>query len=198
MGSRPSTTSSRLRAGTGAGIDDCVDVTDAAEVAHDTADVTDIAGGLRAAGLAPTSRRRLVLEALGDRTRPVSAHELYVELAGSGHRVGMSTVYRTLSALADAGLLHVFAGEGETREARYRRCDSERHYHLVCRRCGDVAEQPADDELWLERIAAAADFCPDPRQTELYGVCGTCLRTARRPDRHNRDVGETDPPVDPG
>lgn len=195
MGSRPSTTSSRPRAGTGTGTGDCIDPADVAEVADDIADVTDIAGRLRAAGLTPTPRRRQVAEALGDRSRPVSAHELYVELAGSGHRVGMSTVYRTLSALADAGLLHVFAGEGEAREARYRRCAPGRHYHLVCRRCGDVAEQPAsDDERWLEHIAAATDFCPDPRQTELYGVCGTCLRTARRPARRNRRAGETEPP----
>ena len=135
----------------------------------------EIAVRLRAAGLSPTPRRRQVLEALGDRRRPVSAHELYVELAGAGRRVGMSTVYRTLSALAEAGLLHVFAADGE---ARYRPCDPGRHYHLVCRRCGDVLEQPADEADWLDRIAAAADFTPDLRQTELYGVCGTCRRTA--------------------
>lgn len=180
MGSCPSTASPRARAGTGAGTGAGID---------DRAAIADVAGRLRAAGLAPTPRRRLVLEVLGDRTRPVSAHELYVELAGSGHQVGMSTVYRTLSALADAGLLHVFAGEGE---ARYRRCDPGRHYHLVCRRCGDVAEQPAgNDQLWLERIAAATGFCPDPRQAELYGVCGNCVRTAGRTGRH---TGEAGPP----
>jgi Fur family ferric uptake transcriptional regulator len=153
----------------------------------------DIAAWLRAAGLVPTPRRRQVLEALGDRRRPISAHELYVEMAGAGQRVGMSTVYRTLSALADAGLLHVFAGDGDSREARYRRCDPGRHYHLVCRSCGDVTEQPAgEEETWLERIAASADFVPDPRQTELYGVCGSCRRTARRGGEHFGDAGSLD------
>ncbi|MCO5968287.1 Fur family transcriptional regulator [Actinoallomurus soli] len=130
---------------------------------------------LRAAGLSPTRRRRQVLEALDGRRRPIGAHELYVELAGQGHRVGMSTVYRTLAALADAGLLHVFIRDGET---RYRPCAPGRHYHLVCRRCGDVQEHPAaDDGAWLDAIAAEADFEPDPRQAEVYGVCGSCLRT---------------------
>jgi Fur family ferric uptake transcriptional regulator len=136
----------------------------------------DIAARLRIAGLAPTQRRRQVLAAIGDRRRPVSAHELYVELAGTGQRVGMSTVYRTLSALVDAGLLHAFVADGE---ARYRACHPGRHYHLVCRSCGDVTELPADDGGWLEDIAAAADFAPDPRPTELRGVCGTCRRAAR-------------------
>jgi Fe2+ or Zn2+ uptake regulation protein len=61
----------------------------------------------------------------------------------------------------------------------------------VCRRCGDVTEQPArEEEAWLERIAASADFAPDPRQTELYGVRGNCRRTARRKaDERSGDTG---------
>ncbi|GAA4605441.1 Fur family transcriptional regulator [Actinoallomurus liliacearum] len=135
----------------------------------------EIAVRLRAAGLSPTRRRRQVLEALEGKRRLAGAHELYVELAGQGHPVGMSTVYRTLSALADAGLLHVFVRDGET---RYRPCAPGRHYHLVCRRCGDVHEHPAcDDGIWLDRIAVEVDFEPDPRLAEVYGVCGRCLRT---------------------
>lgn len=138
------------------------------------ADADEVAARLCSAGLAPTQRRRQVLEAVEHRQRPISAHELYVELAGQGDRVGMSTVYRALSALAEAGLLHAFAGDGET---RYRLCTTGRHYHLICRRCGAVREYPADDDgAWLDRIAAEADFEPDPRKAELQGVCGSCLR----------------------
>ena len=139
--------------------------------------VDEIAARLRTAGLSPTRRRRQVLQAVDGRRRPVGAHELYVELAGQGHRVGMSTVYRTLSALAEAGLLHVFTRDGET---CYRPCAPGRHYHLVCRRCGEVDEHPAADDgtgTWLDhRIMAEADFHPDPRQAELHGVCGRCVR----------------------
>lgn len=144
----------------------------------------EIATRLRAAGLSPTLRRRQVMEAIEGRRRPVGAHELYVELAARGHRVGMSTVYRTLAALAESGLLHVFAHEGET---RYRPCTPGLHYHLVCRRCGDVQEQSAaDDGSWLNRIAAETGFIPDPPQAEVHGVCGACRRADggdARPDR---------------
>ncbi|MFB9832940.1 Fur family transcriptional regulator [Actinoallomurus acaciae] len=140
-------------------------------------DADEVAARLRSAGLSPTRRRRQVLEAIEHRQRPVGAHELYVELARRGHGVGMSTVYRALSALAEAGLLHAFAGDGET---RYRLCTAGRHYHLVCRRCGTVREYPADDDgAWLDRIAAEADFEPDPRKAEVQGVCGSCLRADR-------------------
>jgi Fur family ferric uptake transcriptional regulator len=141
----------------------------------------EIAVRLRAAGLSPTRRRRQLLAALDGRRRPVAAHELYVELAGQGDRVGMSTVYRTLSALAEAGFLHAFTRDGET---CYRPCAPGRHYHLVCRRCGEVHEHPAaDDGTWLDGIRAKTDFHLDPRQAELHGVCGRCLRTgAERPE----------------
>ena len=136
--------------------------------------VDEIAVRLRSAGLSPTRRRRQVLKALDGRRRPVGAHALYAELAGRGDPVGMSTVYRTLSALADAGLLHVFTRDGET---CYRPCDPGRHYHLVCRTCGEVHEHPAaEDGTWLDRITVEADFHPDPRQAEVHGVCGPCLR----------------------
>jgi Fur family ferric uptake transcriptional regulator len=85
----------------------------------------------------------------------------------------MSTVYRTLGALAYAGLLHVFVQDGE---ARYRACGPGRHYHLVCRRCGTVAEHTADLGGRLEQIRAEADFEPDSRHAEVYGVCGACCR----------------------
>lgn len=139
----------------------------------DTAD-DEIAVRLRAAGLSPTSRRRQVLEALKGRRRPVGAHELYVELATGGDRIGMSTVYRTLAALAESGLLHAFAYEGET---RYRPCAPGLHYHLVCRHCGDVQEHSAaDGGSWLNRITAETGFTPDPPQAEVHGVCAACRR----------------------
>jgi Fur family ferric uptake transcriptional regulator len=138
--------------------------------------VDEIAARLRSAGLSPTRRRRQVLAALDGRRRPIGAHELYVDLAAQGDRVGMSTVYRTLSALAEAGLLYVFTRDGET---CYRPCAPGRHYHLVCHSCGEVHEHPAaDDGSWLDRIRAETGFRPDPRQAELHGVCGRCLRTA--------------------
>jgi Fur family ferric uptake transcriptional regulator len=137
----------------------------------------EIAALLRAAGLSPTPRRRQVLEALGRRQRPVSAHELYVEMVGAGRRIGMSTVYRTLSALAEGGLLHVFESDGET---RYRCCTLGRHYHLVCRRCGTVQDHPvADEDRWLARLCSEADFAPDLRHADVPGVCGNCLRSGR-------------------
>jgi Fur family ferric uptake transcriptional regulator len=129
---------------------------------------------LRAAGLAPTVQRRVVLTALSGRQRPVSAFEIHAHLRRQGHTVGLTTVYRTLHALTDAGLVHTFARDGEQ---TYRHCRYGPHQHLVCEVCGLVIERPVSDAAtWIERIGAEDDFVPNPQHTDLLGVCGACRR----------------------
>ncbi|MGW5366511.1 Fur family transcriptional regulator [Actinopolymorpha pittospori] len=129
---------------------------------------------LRAAGLAPTGQRRIVLAALAGRQRPVSALEIHAHLRTRGHAVGLTTVYRTLHALTDAGLVHSFARDGET---TYRHCRYGPHQHLVCEVCGLVIERPVRDTAsWVEQIGAEDDFVPNPQHTDLLGMCGACHR----------------------
>jgi Fur family ferric uptake transcriptional regulator len=86
--------------------------------------------------------------------------------------VGLTTVYRTLHALADVRLVHVFQRNGEH---TYRHCRYGPHHHLICQACGLVIESPAQAiAALMEQISAGADFRPDPQQADLVGVCGTC------------------------
>lgn len=138
----------------------------------------DPAAELRSAGLVPTARRRVVLTALESRQRPVSAIELHERLRGEGYRIGLTTVYRTLNALTEAGLVHSFHRDGEL---TYRYCwQNRRHHHLVCEACGLVIERPAGDLApWLEWLRAETGFVPNPDHTDLVGLCGTCQRDHR-------------------
>jgi Fur family ferric uptake transcriptional regulator len=132
----------------------------------------DVAAELRAAGLAPTLGRRTVLTALEGRQRPASAIEVHDQLRRDGHPVGLTTVYRTLHALAEVGLVHVFHRNSEH---TYRHCRYGPHHHLICQACGLVIERPAQDfAALMEQISADADFLPNPQQADLLGVCGTC------------------------
>jgi Fur family ferric uptake transcriptional regulator len=135
------------------------------------------AGQWRAAGLAPTARRRSVLAVLEGRDRPVSAIEIYQELRERGDPIGLTTVYRTLHALVDAGLAHAFPRGGEL---TYRHCHDYPHHHLVCNVCGLVIERPAEAVArWLEQVYIEADFQPDPGHSDLRGVCGPCARAGQ-------------------
>src|SRR5690625_983129 len=82
-----------------------------------------------------TRQRAAVYELLEDTSGFRSAQQLHALLSDAGHSVGLATVYRTLTALAEAGEVDVLrAGDGES---LFRRCvRTEHHHHLVCRECG--------------------------------------------------------------
>jgi Fur family ferric uptake transcriptional regulator len=112
-----------------------------------------------------------VLEALDGQAMPVSAGNLYAILRAAGAGIGLTSVYRILHVFVEKGLVHAFAGS----EQRYRTCVSVPHAHLVCRSCGLVIEEPADNaRRWLPDV----DFEIDVDNVSVYGVCGPCRRGA--------------------
>lgn len=103
-----------------------------------------------------------------------SAQELYADLRRSGSRVGLTTVYRTLSTLADSGAVDVLRGADG--EAAYRWCATDRHHHhLVCRDCGSTVEvQGSAVERWADRVAADHGYSDVSHTVEVFGRCGEC------------------------
>lgn len=120
-----------------------------------------------------TKQRQAISELLNERTEFASAQTLHDELRARGHAIGLTTVYRNLAALADAGDVDVLTqDDGET---LYRKCSSEHHHHLVCRSCGATAEVSGDAvELWAERVAAEHGFTAVDHTFELVGLCARC------------------------
>lgn len=86
-----------------------------------------------------TRQRAAVAAALDEVDEFRSAQELHDVLKHRGDSVGLTTVYRTLQSLADAGEVDVLrTTDGES---VYRRCSTgEHHHHLVCRVCGKAVE----------------------------------------------------------
>jgi Fur family transcriptional regulator, ferric uptake regulator len=155
---------------------------------------------LRAAGLPLSRPRRLVLEALRGRDRPVTAQDLRWELklrcrASSAARAapGLTTVYRILALLAARNLVHRFYRDGQT---AYRLCPPRRHDHLLCRCCGRVQEYVGGQtQEWVNRLVAEEGFAADDYQTEVVGLCATCrpgpdaqspLAACPAPGKHHR------------
>ncbi|MDP3713408.1 MAG: transcriptional repressor [Mycobacteriales bacterium] len=103
-----------------------------------------------------------------------SAQELHELLRAQGDPVGLTTVYRHLQALVDAGEVDVLhPGPGE---AVYRRCSTDaHHHHLVCRRCGTSVEIDGPEvEAWLAKVVKKHGFREVTHSLELYGVCTSC------------------------
>ncbi|MBV6702498.1 transcriptional repressor [Kitasatospora aureofaciens] len=125
-----------------------------------------------------TPQRTEVLRALAGCEDFVSTQLLHAGLLATGSRVGLSTVYRTLTALAAVGRADVVRDTNGEKLFRYRPGADHRHY-LICRRCG--LSQPVDSttvEAWAERVAETSGFADVQHTVELTGTCATCQATA--------------------
>jgi Fur family ferric uptake transcriptional regulator len=122
----------------------------------------------------PTRQRVAVAAVLDAMEQFRSAQEIHAELARRGNPVGLSTVYRTLSAMADDGQVDTLLREDG--EALYRRCSgTAHHHHLVCRSCGATVEVDGPAvERWADRVAADHGFDDVTHTLEIFGRCARC------------------------
>ena len=126
---------------------------------------TEPSGALR-----PTKQRLAVAEALRTYDGFHSAQEIHSRLDGA---VGLATVYRTLTALAEAGA--VDAMRSEDGETIYRRCSDSHHHHLVCRTCGATVEVEGPTvERWTRAIAEEHGYADVSHSLEIFGTCPAC------------------------
>lgn len=120
-----------------------------------------------------TVRHDAVRQALAATGTFVSAQDLHAQLRASGHRIGLTTVYRALAAMAESGEADVLTAEGQQ---VYRACGSEHHHHhLVCRHCGKTVEVSGPAvERWAEAIGRQHGFADVTHTLEIFGTCGDC------------------------
>lgn len=132
------------------------------------AETARLPGGGRA-----TRQAAAVREALAARDGFTSAQDLHAELRRSGGGVGLTTVYRHLQSLADAGTVDVLrTPEGES---VYRICGTGHHHHLVCRACGRTVEiEGREVERWTRKVAEAEGFVDVDHTVEVFGTCAAC------------------------
>ena len=128
---------------------------------------------------ARATRQRAAVSALLDNVDDFrTAQQLHDLLRSRGEGVGLTTVYRALQSLADAGEVDVLrTGGGET---AYRRCRSTgHHHHLVCRTCGRTVEVAGPAvERWADRVAAEHGFTDVSHTIEVFGTCASCAAPA--------------------
>jgi Fur family ferric uptake transcriptional regulator len=137
-------------------------------------------GALSDRGYRITKARRAVCEVLSkSHDEHLSAADIY-ELARetTGARLDRSTVYRTLEALEDAGVLaHSHLGHGPS---VYHLSEDAGHQHLICRSCGaTVTLHEAEAALLARRITESTGFVPDPNHFALSGLCADCAAKNR-------------------
>jgi Fur family ferric uptake transcriptional regulator len=123
--------------------------------------------------LRPTRQRRAVAAALDRCAEFRTAQQVHEVLKDAGDNVGLSTVYRALQAMADAGEIDVLRSDAG--EASYRRCSDSHHHHLVCRSCGATVEVEGPAvEKWTRGVAEEHGFRDVSHTLEIFGTCANC------------------------
>jgi Fe2+ or Zn2+ uptake regulation protein len=127
---------------------------------------------LRAAGYRVTPQRLTIHRTLVELGRHVDAEELLTAVGERLPNVSLPTVYASLDALEEAGLVRRVAAARGRALYDARPVD---HHHLVCRRCGAVED--FDASVPLDGALASArkhGFAADGAEVVVHGLCATC------------------------
>ena len=135
---------------------------------------------LRQAGLRSTPQRLAIAREVFSRQHPTVA-EIYAVVRRTFPTIGLATIYNTLKAMTERGLVR------ELPFADAIRFDANLtpHANLVCTRCGAIEDCGACDDLVVairNRVEDRSGFQPESQRVDLYGLCRTCAeapRTAR-------------------
>jgi Fur family zinc uptake transcriptional regulator len=123
---------------------------------------------------------KMIVEALRDVGRPVSAYELIEELRSKAS-LAPQTVYRSLDRLIAEGQAHRLESLNAFVACRHASHEGETAVFAICNDCGTVSE--FDEPAAVDRLAAwarKAKFAVDRMTLELRGRCRECVaRTAR-------------------
>jgi Fur family ferric uptake transcriptional regulator len=120
-------------------------------------------------GMRMTEQRRVIARVLADSDDHPDVEELYRRSVAIDDRISISTVYRTVKLLEDAGIVerHDFR-EGR---ARYEQMRDEHHDHLINLRTGEVIEfQSEEIERLQAEVARRLGYRLVDHRLELYAV----------------------------
>ena len=126
-----------------------------------------------------TSQRTLVWETLLDSEGHPTVEEIRERLLERGHRVGLSTVYRTLKILLDSGMIRQSKIDNTT---LYEPLISQpNHIHFVCNQCGKTEEFSSPKlERLIKSVTEEHQFEERFSRYAIYGLCRGCAKKEAR------------------
>ena len=122
-----------------------------------------------------TSPRLVMLKVLAAAKHPLSAEQVH-EAAGDD-KLDLVTVYRSLGAMDDAGIVQRHPLErGRSLYALV--SPGHHHHHVICRRCGRIDRLPGCDTSRLEATARTKGYAELTHIMEIYGICPACTQSS--------------------
>lgn len=121
-----------------------------------------------------TSQRRAILRALNEAPGPLTSREVYERASRLHPGLGLATVYRNLSHMAEQGAVTTVHLPNEV-TTRYEPLRPAHHHHFSCEECGQVYELDASCPVeQLEGATLPGGFRVRDHSLTLYGSCPSC------------------------
>ena len=129
---------------------------------------------IKLSGLRNTKSRSAILDVLERSAQPISAEQVFFELKEKNMTANISTVYRTLDALADKNLATKLNITGDNRTLYELNRMVHRHY-LVCLGCKKImAIDSCPLEDYEKSLAKETNYLISGHKLDIYGYCPEC------------------------
>ena len=120
-----------------------------------------------------TVQRRAVLETVRNSRAHLSADQIWNQVRMMIPNISLATVYKALNEFKDVGKIRALPLSGKL---RFDIEDGPGHHHLVCQRCGTVADVYATDGMTEPILSQTAGQGFEISATEITfkGLCPSC------------------------
>lgn len=133
---------------------------------------------LKRGGYKITNQRKVVLEILyAHRKAHLTVDEVYQYVRETNPEIGLATVYRNIQILNRLGIIEKISFDDK--DIRYEIFYEDipvHHYHLICKKCGDVDELELDFmDRYKDLLESTKGFMAEDAQIKIYGLCNNCF-----------------------
>jgi len=135
---------------------------------------TKLEAYIKSKGMRKTSQRDALVEIIFDNDEHFTAEELYDRVKKANSNASRATVYRTISMLVEANLLHEIdlGDDVKTYDPNFN--DKPSHNHMICVDCGKVIEFEDDNIQTLnDCLTRRIGFRPISQSIRIEAACNT-------------------------
>jgi len=145
-----------------------------------TAEGKTCEGVVQQAGFRLTQPRKAVLQVLSQAGGALKPEEILDRADALCPGIGLVTVYRTLSLLADLGCIRRVHQDDHCHG--YVRANLAHGHHVVCRTCQQAVEFTGSEDIGaiIGQVARQTGFRIDDHLLELMGICPACQAQGER------------------
>ena len=122
-----------------------------------------------------TKQRDAIRLVFDENESPLLPNEVLKLAQQSVPTLSLATVYRTLNAFVQEGLLRLVSLPAEA--PRFEKAGKHHHHHFVCRRCKKVFEVHACAGSMQKMVPAGFEM--DDHEITLYGLCADCSKLGK-------------------